>query len=209
MLTPRDHLSFSQMTLFERSPELYKRQYIYGQKPRESINMQYGSQLANGLEHDETTGDPILDLMMCHLPKYELMDIPFEVGLPDGKEIITILAKPDSMKADCSAFYEYKCSTRKWTQKIVDDSDQLTFYAMAMWLKTHKIPQEIELCVVEVEYIGTRGKLRPTGQIKRFKTKRTMLDIIKMTSRAKKAWKGIKELCEKELLLTKITTKFL
>jgi len=200
MLTPRPYLSYSQCTLFERSPELYKQQYIYGKKQRETINMAYGSLMADGLENDEITGDPILDLMMCHLPKYELMDIGFEVGLPGGKEIITILAKPDSAKADYTAFYEYKLSTRKWTQKMVDTSDQLTFYAMAMWLKTHKIPQEIELCVVEVEYIGTRGKLRPTGQIKRFKTKRSMIQIIKMTSRVKKCWHGIQQLCEQELL---------
>jgi len=200
MITPRPYLSYSQLALFERSPELYKRQYIYGQKPRGTINMDYGSRMANGLEHDEMTGDPILDLMMSHLPKYELMDIPFEVGLPDGKDTITILAKPDSYKKDLTAFYEYKLSTRKWTQKMVDDSDQLTFYATAMWLKTKKIPKDIELCVVEVEYLGTKGKLRPTGQINRFKTQRSMIQVIKMTSRMKKGWLGIKQLCEKELL---------
>ena len=32
MLTPRPYLSFSQMVLFDRDPDLYADQYIYGKK---------------------------------------------------------------------------------------------------------------------------------------------------------------------------------
>ena len=73
-MTPRPYLSFSQMTLFERSPELYAEQYLYGKKQRVSRNMAYGSQFAEGLEKDEFSGDPLLDMMMAKIPKFELMD---------------------------------------------------------------------------------------------------------------------------------------
>ncbi len=43
------------------------------------------------------------------------------------------------------------------------------------------------------------GRLQPTGDILRFRTERTMIDVIKMTSRMKKSWAGIKELGEKTL----------
>lgn len=199
MLTPRPYLSFSQMTMFEMSPERYAEHYIYDQEQRVSKNMHYGSRMAEGLELDEATGDPLLDLMMSRIPKFELMDIAFEAELKDGKEVITILAKPDTCKADYSAFKEYKTSTRKWTQKMADDSGQVSFYATAAWLKTGKIPSDIELVNVPVEY-DENGALTPTGELVRLPTKRTMTDIIKMTTRMRNAWHGIKALSEKELL---------
>src|SRR3990167_4964015 len=145
MITPRPYISFSQMVLFERSPELYAEQYLYGKKQRISRNMHYGSLMAEGLDNGEATGDPLLDLMMARLPKYELMDKPLEADLQDKKETIRILAKPDSAKADYTAFLEYKTSTRFWTQKMADDSAQITFYATTIWLAKGFIPQDIEL----------------------------------------------------------------
>src|SRR3990167_8833891 len=145
MLTPRNYLSFSQMTLFEMSPEKYADRYLFGKKERISRNMSYGSMMAYGLEVEEGTGDPLLDLMMARLPKFELMDKPIEADLPDGKGVIHILAKPDTAKADYTAFKEYKTSVRKWTQRMANESGQITFYTTVIWLKTKKIPKDIEL----------------------------------------------------------------
>lgn len=161
--------------------------------------MAYGSKLADGLENEEATGDPLLDLMMARIPKFELMDVAFQVPLKDGKNTIQILAKPDTAKVDYSAFKEYKTSVRPWSQKMADDSGQITFYATAMWLKTKKIPKDIELVDVVVEYLED-GSLQPTGEMLRFPTERTMVDIIKMTARMKRAYHGICKLCEQELL---------
>ena len=197
-ITPRPYISFSQMVLFERSPEQYADEYIYNKKRRISRNMAYGSAMAEGLENEEASGDPILDIMMSRLPKFELMDRAFEVDLKDGKGVIYLLAKPDTAKKDYSAFKEYKTSVREWTQRMADDSGQITFYATAMWLKTGKIPDDIELIDVPVEY-QPDGSLRPTGELVRLKTQRTMTDIIKMTKRIRHGWHGILELCENEL----------
>lgn len=199
MLTPKPYLSFSQMVLFEMSPKRYADQYLYGKKQFINRNMAYGSKLADGLEKEEATGDPLLDLMMARIPKFELMDIAFQIPLKDGKNEIQILAKPDTAKADYTAFKEYKTSLRSWTQKMADDSAQITFYTTAMWLKTKKIPKDIELVNVVVEYLED-GSLQPTGEMVCFQTERTMVDIIKMTARMKKTWQGINALCERELL---------
>ena len=199
MITPRPYLSFSQMTLFEMSPEKYVQKYIYEEKERISRNIALGKQLADGLENGELSGDPLLDLVMAKLPKFELMDKPFETELKNGKEVIKILAKPDTMKPNMTAFKEYKTSTRAWTQKKADESGQITFYAAAIWLKTSKIPSDIELVCATTEH-AQDGTLRPTGEVIRIHTTRHMSDIIKMTLRMRKAWEGIKKLCEKELL---------
>ena len=187
------------MTLFEMSPEKYIERYIYNEKQRTSRNMAYGSIMAKGLEDEESTGDPMLDLMMAKIPKFDLMDKPMETELKHGKEIIPILIKPDTMKSDMTAFKEYKTSTRAWTQKMADESGQISFYATGIWLKTGRIPHDIELVCVVTEY-DENGALRPTGELVRLKTQRHMSDIIKTTLRMRKAWEGIKKLCEKELI---------
>ena len=180
--------------------------------------MSYGSLMADSLEYDVSSGDPLLDIMMVKLPKYDLADkviedkengveilnphdkkkyiVPF---LKDGKIKIPLVAKPDSAKSDGTAFLEYKTSTRKWTQKQVDESSQLSFYATAFWLKNGFIPQDIELVNVPVQY-NPDGSLSPTGEMIVYKTQRTMVDIIKMTTRMKRAWALINTLCESELL---------
>lgn len=198
-MTPRPYLSMSQMTLYERSPQEYADTYLYGKKQRISRNIALGSAMATGLEDDLSSGDPMLDLMMAKLPKFELMDKPIYAELKDGKEVIKLLAKPDSAKADYTAFIEYKTSVRRWTQKMVDESSQITFYATTIWLLTGFIPKDIELVCVETAY-NPDGSLSPTGEMWRIPTKRSMTDIIKMTGRMRKAWSGIKALCESELL---------
>ena len=199
MPTPKSYISYSQLVLFERSPELYAEQYIYGKKQRISRNIALGSAMADGLEFEESTGDPLLDLMASRLPKFELMDKPIEAVLEYKKEKISLLAKPDSCKKDMTAFKEYKTSVRKWSQKMVDDSCQITFYAMVMWLKTGKIPKDIELVCVKTAY-SEQGQLSVTGDMYSYKTSRNGADIAKLSARIYNAWQGIKQLCEKELL---------
>lgn len=216
-MTPRSYLSFSQLTLWEMSPERYADQYLRGKAAPTSASMSYGSLLADGLESGDATGDPLLDLMAARIPKLERMDLPVEDQkgteivdphsgkawrvpvLKDGKTKIPLLAKPDTAAADYSAFKEYKTSVRPWTQRRADESGQLTFYAAAMWLVTGKVPADIELVCIVTEKEAD-WKVRPTGRMIRLPTRRTMVDVLKMTRRIKCAWAGIKKLCEEELL---------
>lgn len=187
------------MVLFQRNEELYKQVYFFNKKLPRSRPMVFGSEMAEALENDELTGDPVLDMMMVKLPKFEIMDKEFLTEFKHKKETIKILAKPDTMKKDCSAFKEYKTSMRKWTQKMADDSGQITFYATAMWLKTKKIPKDIELVVVGTKALQD-GKIVATGDIWHYPTKRDMSQILGMMGRMIKVWHGIKKLSEETLL---------
>ena len=216
MKRPKQYLSCSQMVTVEMSPEKYVEKYIYGKKERISRNMAKGSEVSDSLKEDEMTGDPVLDLVLTKVPKFELRDQPVtcEIGqtifferdktnimvpvLENKKDPIPLLAVPDTHKQDLSKFKEYKSSVRGWTQKMADDSSQVTFYATTMWLLTKKIPNDIELVNILMEY--QNGEVVPTGEIKIFKTERTLADVIKMTARMRRAWETIKNLTEKELL---------
>lgn len=207
------------MTTYEMSPRKFIDQYIYGKKQRVSRNMAYGSLMAQSLEDEEFSGDPLLDIMITKVPKLDIHDKPIQcengievmfsqrgknelVKVPfllDGKEKIPLLAVPDTAAKGYVAFKEDKTSVRKWTQKMADESGQITFYVTAIYLGYGFICEDIELINVPVEY-QEDGSLSPTGEIIRYRTKRDMVDIIKMTKRIKKAWKGIGELAQAELL---------
>ena len=64
MLTPRKYLSWSSMDLLERDEEKWKQVYLFGEQKRINRGMAFGTQMAEGLENGEATGDPVLDLIM-------------------------------------------------------------------------------------------------------------------------------------------------
>jgi hypothetical protein len=202
-MSPREYLSWSSMDLLERSEEKWIEQYIYGKRNRINRGMAFGKVMADSLETSEASGDIMLDLTIERIPKFEIMDQPFTADLKVGKKIIQIHCRPDTMKKDMSAFKEYKTGQEAWSQKKVDNNGQVTFYTTGMFLKTGKIPQDIELVHIETEKENMEAldsKLRATGEIKRYKTVRTMSQVINMMVRMKKAWARIEELTEKELL---------
>ena len=191
------------MDLLERSEEKWIEQYIYGKRNRINRGMAFGKVMADSLENDEASGNILLDLVIERIPKFEIRDVPFTAELKTGKKIINIHCRPDSMKKDMSAFKEYKTGQAGWTQKKVDEHGQITFYATGMYLKTGKIPHDIELVhiVTEKEDEGVpNSKLRATGEIKRYKTVRTMSQVLNMIIRMKRAWDKIEKITERELL---------
>ncbi len=203
MITPREYLSWSSMDLLERSEQKWIEQYIYGQKNRINRGMAFGKTMADALEKDESSGDVLLDLTIEQIPKFEIMDQPFTSHIKTGKKTIQIHCRPDTMKKDMSAFKEYKTGQGEWTQKKVDENGQITFYATGMYLKTGKIPNDIELVHVmtEKEDEGALdARIRATGDIKRYKTVRTTAQVLNMMVRMKKAWERIEQISERELL---------
>ena len=185
--------------MLEKNPEQWKETYLYGKKFGINRGMAIGKRMADGLENDEASGDVVMDLVMTKIPKFEMMDIEFRAELKNGKEKIQILCKPDTWKKDMTAFKEYKTAQKRWTKKQVDESGQVTFYAMGMFLKTGKIPGEIELVEVETKS-ALGGEIECTGAIYRHHTVRSMGQILNMMVRARKAWEKIKDITEKELI---------
>lgn len=224
-MTPRPYLSWSSMDQLERSEERWRAIYLRGEKTRTNRGMDFGKKMADGLEDGEATGNPLLDLMIENLPKLELMDQVIEdkekgvevdyfdnrkkewtkkivPAIRDRGRVIPILAKPDTMNEECSAFKEYKTSQEPWTQKRVDECGQLDFYATAAYLKNGRIPGGVELDNVLTAKQGSMapdGKIGATGAILRFQRKVTMVQVLRMMSRMIRAWERMEKLTE-ELL---------
>jgi hypothetical protein len=191
------------MDLLERDLNKWVQVYLYNEKQRINRGMAFGRQMAEGLEREEATGDPALDLIMERLPKFEIMDKPIYATLKNGKNSVPLLAKPDTMKANMTAFKEYKTGQTSWTKKKVDESGQITFYATTMFLIKGKIPNDIELVYVPTAKDpdpDLMGRIGVTGEIYRYPTQRSMSQIINMMVRMKKAWETIQKITEQELL---------
>jgi len=201
---PREYLSYSQLMCIESGDEAYIKEYLYGKKRGINRGTALGKEVADSLESGEETGDMMKDLVIAQLPKFEIMDEKMLMNLRSGSEMIPILIKCDSIRPDLLAFKEYKTGDEKskWTQAKVDTDDQVTFYAAGIFAKVGKIPEAELIWAPSRKVMGEDGIERPelTGEIRRFPTRRSLTQIIKMHARMARAWRRIGELTDNELL---------
>lgn len=190
----KNYLSWSQLSLFERSPEEYRRVYILGEKGFENAEMRLGSRIASGLEKDdELSGDGLVDFCKMSLPSVDQKEKELRVKWSD----MELLVRMDGF-VNPNVIYEYKTGHSAWTQKKVDSWGQLTFYAFVFYLATGTMP---ELNLIWIPTKKENGEIKLTGEKPvLFKTKRTMSDFAKLSVRLKRAWIGIGEMVKEEAL---------
>ncbi len=184
--TPRGYLSYSQASLWQRSPKQYAALYFDARDELRHSNaaMNYGKLIADALEKGEQTGDLLSDAAMLLLPKYDVADVEFRAELKTPAGSIEILAKPDSLDNETKDFREFKTGKTKWTQDKAQNHLQMHWYATVIYLKYGIIPRAslvwIETETTEVELNGQSVKnVQPTGKIEEFSVVFTMTDILR------------------------------
>lgn len=208
---PRPYISQTQLVLWENDPPGYMRRYFYGEQGRTNRGQALGKEVADHLESGEDTGKIEVDLVLAQIPKLALRDVKMmlEVSSGRGKDrrSIPVMIKPDMCMRDYSEFYEIKTGTGPWTQRMADESDQVTFYVMGLYLlrgnHTGALIPKAELIWAPTEKrMDEDGVERPhlMGEIKRFPTTRTFADILRMEARVAQAWHEIGKAMEKELI---------
>ncbi len=199
--TPKEYLSWSQYSLFKRSPKLYRDCYIYG-KRMESIYMDFGKKVAESIESGELVGNSELDHINTFLPKDPKNSREYELSTNyysgKGKELVKIplYGKFDRFLLKKKILREVKTGTVAWTQNKVDSFEQITFYCFMIWNEYGFIPKNIELIWLPTKREGNEIVL--TGEIRTFKTERKLIDIVKIGVEIKKVWIGINQLCAEE-----------
>lgn len=188
----KNYLSWSQYSLFLSNPEEYRRTYILGEPNFTNIEMDFGAKIANGLEKEDLTGDAEIDFCKITLPKVDEKEKEMRVKF----EEVPLLIRMDGFIKP-NIIHEYKTGHNPWTQRKVDTSEQLTFYAFAFFLATNKIPE------ISLFWIPTKkenGVISLTGDNPvEFKTKRSISDFTKISKKIKKVWKEIGEMVKQEL----------
>jgi hypothetical protein len=188
--SPRPYLSWSQIHLFERSPELYARKYIYAEEEAITEAVSLGKSLAQALELQVMTGVGALDSLLTRFPTYPHREFKIEATL-EGIEV-PLYGVLDGFDEEQLRIGEYK-SGIIWDQKMVDESGQLKMYALMVWLKYQQMPNEVMLHWARTHY-NERGELGFAGEIESFEAKIVLTDLMIFSNRVREAWAGIKKL---------------
>ena len=195
--TPRPYLSWSQLSLWEKSPFEYAKAYIYSDE-RVATNpfMELGKELAEALEKDEWGNgeSPDIELARILLPSYPEREVQLD-GIVNG---VPIRGKLDGFDRTKLRLGEYKTGRAPWTQTRVDAFGQLSFYALLISQNFGKPPATIHLHWVPSFY-DEQGELKLKGEVKTFKTERSTRDLLEISRRITRAWEGIKEMASGEL----------
>ncbi|MEP7339243.1 MAG: hypothetical protein ABI977_16020 [Acidobacteriota bacterium] len=188
--SPRPYLSWSQINLFERSPDLYARKYLFAQEEQQSEAQRLGKKLASALELQQKTGDDALDSVVSIFPEYPNREVKMEAVL-DGVDVplYGVLDGYDPLKLRIG---EYK-SGRLWTQEMVNESGQLKMYSLLVWLNSRQLPSEIMLHWARTQYIEVKG-VELTGEMQSFEAKFSLEDMLTFSARVRTVWDGIKKL---------------
>lgn len=185
---PRGYISWSQVDLVERDPMEYIRSYIEHSVRYESPEMMFGKRFAEAMEQGECEEDPVVDFLVKHaVPKFELVEYEIKDVAYKG---IPLLGRMDSISPDLMRFRDTKTGKEPWTQGKVDSHGQFAYYALLIFLKTGKLPEECW-----VDWVGTKneyGEIRATGRVQTLQRKPFgMLEVSAIGKRIEKAAKTI------------------
>ncbi len=196
-------LTNSKRKLWKSSQNAYVERYMYDGKKFTTRAMALGKTVHNAIETGESTGVIEIDLLVSDLPRFEigqdLREIEIHTTIKVGNEETPVLGKLDRLKSDYTAFKDWKTGKNPWTQRKVDEDEQITFYVMLIWIAKKIIPNDIEIVWIPTEE-DENGQLKVTGEFKRFHTHRTMGQVLNMMVDCRKVWKQINERYEKETL---------
>lgn len=174
--------SWSQHSSFEYSPEQWYDRYILGLPMEESPQLKFGKKFADAVEW----GKPMAPLTVYTYTEHAVK------AILDGIEVLGFLDSYDKE----NKLAEYKTGAKAWDQKRVDKHGQLTFYAMLLWLRDKKKPEDLEMilewvpCCFRPDY--TYGFTDP-AVVHTFDTKRTMRDVMMMVGEIKMRRKAMEE----------------
>ena len=187
--TPRGYLSWSQMSLWEKDPNLYYQINVDGMDMIRTPYLKLGIRLDEAIQNGKDEfNDPMINYLVMMLPRYPKMQQRIEVNF-EGIPLVGLL---DGFYPRKLIIGEYK-SGKKWTQALADKSGQLDFYTLLVWLKYGKFPKKIFLHWAKTA-LNEEDELYFTGDTRTFETERKMKDIILIGGRIHKAYKEIQEM---------------
>lgn len=138
MNLPKPHLSFSQIDLWLRSPETYRRKYYGDVKFATTPAMEFGNKVTLAMEAGEEWVS-----FIPHLPIFErelLVDI-------EGVPVLMFIDSSD----ETNAFYEQKTGKTRWSENKVMKHLQLPLYSLGLQIADGFVQDECSLIWVEAQ----------------------------------------------------------
>lgn len=154
MLTlPKEHISVSQVQLWEQDPIAYQKKYFIGIQDKPSPFMDFGKQFAKDIE-DYKAGEqrdfnfPPQFLETTKL--YPYVEYKLEYDFTDFK----FLGFIDNMSEDNEIVVDFKTGTAPWTQARLEESLQMQIYSTIIFYQFQVIPT----CFINYWQTRLRGK---------------------------------------------------
>lgn len=167
---PKGYLSFSQIDLWLRSPETYRKKYYAGVKYGTTPAMEFGNKVTLAMEKNED--------WVSFIPRHDTFERELTVDF-DG---IPVLMFIDNMDTKINKFREQKTGKTPWTQNKVNKHLQLDIYSTGLEIHDGFVCDECDLVWVETEHVevtqeyefkgikmgGAKKEIRLTGNYKVF-----------------------------------------
>lgn len=166
LLLPREHLSWSQRSIWKQNKDRYRREYFENGKKLDSKYLRFGKAFAEAEELTDKDAEHEIRVVINGVP---------------------CLSYLDSYNPSKSFFDEKKTGKVPWTLAKVHKHEQLVFYATAIKWKYGKIPKYCNLIWSETEENVTAdfwgqidSPVRFTGNVIPFKRTFDLREIERM-----------------------------
>ena len=142
IILPKQHLSWSQFSMWKSSPDRYKREYFTKGRRLDTEALRFGKSFADSIENG-THKDQAPDLKVYSVVEHK---IRLEIN---GVMILSFL---DTYEPSTNLFREYKTGRVPWTKAKVQKHGQLLFYATALRAETGKMPEYCHLDWIQTKH---------------------------------------------------------
>lgn len=180
-------LSWSAISSFEYDKEQWYRKYVLNEPTVETKEMKFGKDFALSCEKRK----PLAPVTLL-----DTMEYKFEVVFNS----IPMIGYADTFCGETKKVVgEFKTGKKKWDARRADEHGQITLYALFNFIQNKIRPEETDFFL---EWIPTEEKgdfsidfVRPI-KVHKFKTKRSMEDILHFGLRIKNVVKEMEEYCQ-------------
>ncbi len=190
---PKEHLSVSQINLWESDPIAYQKKYFIGIPDPPSPFLEFGKQFAKdiedyaaGVQRDFNFPEGFLDKTLI----YPHVEYKLEYDFGDFK----MLGFIDNMSKDYELVIDFKTGTAPWSTQRLQESLQMQTYSLILWYQFGVIPTSV------ISYWKTklRGKtLSWDGEHESFMYVFNTEELTATDARIRKAAKEISEAYER------------
>lgn len=184
-------LSWSAISSFSYDPEQWYQKYVLNIQQDTTKEMEFGSAIGKKLELDPS--------FLPQIQRHNKMEHEFVVKF--GK--LQLIGFADSF---CDKTFkklaEFKTGKKAWDQKRADEHGQIDMYLLMNYIINKVKPEEVE---VDLVWMPTQDNsdfsisfVEPiVDNIKIFRTKRTMADILRFGERIKRTYKDMEAYAER------------
>jgi hypothetical protein len=171
---PKEHFSYSQMSLWLRNKDQYRERYYKDGPAFENRETIFGKRVARLLETGEH--DPVLTPVLARVPRGDVMEHRILVSVGG----VPFLGFLDSFESLLCGIFEFKTGKDAWDTVRVHKHDQLVVYSLLVKLAHKKVHPITRLVWLETRFrqetfsIGSRvmegdgDQLEFTGKIEVF-----------------------------------------